>query len=72
MEIKRYNQEKNHKAGKSTHVWVIRLFHSLYYYAEGLQEIDETVTQMSKCPKYASRRELGRGGGGKKKKKKKR
>lgn len=54
-----------HKARKSTRVWLIRLFHCLYYYARGLQEIHKTVTQMSKCPKYASRRrELGRGVGG--------
>lgn len=45
------------------HVWLIRLFHCLYYYAGGLQEIDEAATQMSKCPKYASRRRnLWRGG----------
>lgn len=57
-----------HKARKSTRAWLIRLFHCLYYYAGGLQEIDETVTQMSKCPKYASRRkEVGRGKGKRKK-----
>lgn len=59
-----------HKARRSTRVWLIKLFHCLYYYAVGLQEIDETVTQISKCPIYASRRrELGRGGVRKKGKK---
>lgn len=61
-----------HKARKSTRVRLIRLFHCLYYYAGGLQEIDETVAQMSKCPKYASRRrELGRGAGGRRRRRRK-